>query len=128
MKNVKSVKQGNKRVKIQKRLLLLNLKELYAEYKKQSSILGYKTFGFSLFASKRPANVVTVGSSGTHAVCVCVYHQNVKLMLSALYINDLFLHCCMDKIMCSVDNKVIYTIIILIKIKIILLKLFVRNA
>jgi hypothetical protein len=128
MKNVKSVKLGNKRANIQKRLLLLNLKELYAEYKKQSAILGYKTFGFSLFASKRPANVVTVGSSGTHAVCVCVYHQNVKLMLSALHVND-ERHCFMDKIVCSVYNKVIYSIIInLIKIKIIILKLFVRNA
>ncbi|KZS05303.1 Uncharacterized protein APZ42_031547 [Daphnia magna] len=36
MKNVKSVKQLNgKRMKIQKRLLLVNIKELYAEYKKK---------------------------------------------------------------------------------------------
>lgn len=71
---------------------------------------------------------MTVGSSGTHAVCVCVYHQNVKLMLSALHIND-ERNCFMDKIVCSVYNKVIFSIIInLIKIKIIILKLFVRNA
>jgi hypothetical protein len=104
MKNVKSIKQGNKRVKVQKRLLLMNLNELYAEYKKQSTVLGYQTFGFSVFASKRPANVVTVGSSGTHSVCVYVYHQNVKLMLSAIHIND-ERHCFMDKIVCSVSNK-----------------------
>ncbi|KAI9551262.1 hypothetical protein GHT06_002335 [Daphnia sinensis] len=82
IKNVKSIKQGNKRVKVQKRLLLMNLNELYAEYKKQSTVLGYQTFGFSVFASKRPANVVTVGSSGTHSR-----------------------HCFMDKIVCSVSNK-----------------------
>ena len=106
---MKSVKQGNKRVKVQKRLLLLNLNELYAEYKKQSSVLAYKTFGFSLFASKRPANVVTVGSSGTHSVCVCVHHQNEKLMLSALHLHDE--RHCMSKIVCSVYNKVSKTIL-----------------
>ena len=106
---MKSVKQGNKRVKVQKRLLLLILNQLYAEYKKQSSVLAYKTFGFSLFASKRPANVVTVGSSGTHSVCVCVHHQNEKLMLSALHLHDE--RHCMSKIVCSVYNKVSKTIL-----------------
>ena len=26
----------------------------------------------------------TVGQSGSHNVCVCIWHQNVKLMLSAV--------------------------------------------
>ena len=31
--------------------------------------------GLFFFASKRPAYVLTVGSSGTHSVCVCMYHH-----------------------------------------------------
>ena len=29
----------------------------------------------------RPKNVALAGASGTHSVCVCTLHQNVKLML-----------------------------------------------
>jgi hypothetical protein len=32
----------------------------------------------------------TVGSSGTHAVCVCVYHQNMKLIVSTYEIGTLY--------------------------------------
>lgn len=36
---------------------------------------------FSKFAELRPRNCVLAGASGTHTVCVCAIHQNVKLML-----------------------------------------------
>ena len=58
---MKSVKQGNKRVNVQKRLLLPNFNQLYAEYKKQSSVLAYKTFGFSLFVYLSTSSAVTDG-------------------------------------------------------------------
>lgn len=62
----------------QKRLLLMNLKEAYGEWKKASG--GLKG-GFSKFASLRPQHCVLAGASETHSVCVCVYHQNLKFML-----------------------------------------------
>jgi hypothetical protein len=68
---------------------------------------------------------VTVGSSGTHSVGVCVYHPNVKLMLSALHIND-ERHYFMDKIVCFVYNKVINTIIIIIIIIIMIIKMIIK--
>ena len=38
--------------------------------------------GSSKFTEHKPRNVVLPGSSGTHSVCVCTYHQNPKLMLA----------------------------------------------
>ncbi|KZS06810.1 Cc8L18.2-like protein [Daphnia magna] len=43
-----------------------------------------KPFEFSIFASLRPSHVIAVGAGVTRSVCVCIYHQNVKLMLSAI--------------------------------------------
>ena len=64
----------------QKRLLLCNLRELYAEFKgKYPDIL----IGFSKFASLRPKWCVSVGASGTHSVCVCTHHQNAVLLISS---------------------------------------------
>ncbi|KAI9562528.1 hypothetical protein GHT06_009976 [Daphnia sinensis] len=104
MKNVKSVKQSNgKRLKIQKRLLLVNIDELHRDYKKKLNADGLKLFGLSIFATLRPAHVITVGSSGTHSVCVCVYHQNVKLMLAAIHVDER--HYFMGKLVCSVYNQ-----------------------
>ena len=40
--------------------------------------------GLSKFAELRPKECVLAGASGTHNVCVCTIHQNVKLMLSAI--------------------------------------------
>lgn len=62
----------------QKRLLLINLKEAYEEWKKSNN--GVKC-GFSKFAALRPKHCLLAGASGTHSVCVCLYHQNLKLLL-----------------------------------------------
>ena len=67
--------------KVQKRLLLGNLKEIYLQYKKENPD---DKIGFSSFCELRPKQCVTVGSSGAHSVCVCTIHQNVKLMLAAI--------------------------------------------
>ena len=75
-----SVREGEGRVHVQKRLVLCNLKELYAIFKDQHPS---DHIGFSKFASLRPKHCVLAGASGTHTVCVCTYHQNVKLMIHA---------------------------------------------
>ncbi|XP_066584842.1 LOW QUALITY PROTEIN: uncharacterized protein [Prorops nasuta] len=79
MNDVVSVRNDHgKRVHLQKRLILSNLKELYKFFKKRYP--DYK-IGFSKFATLRPQQCVLVRSSGTHTIYVCSVHQNVKLMM-----------------------------------------------
>lgn len=52
----------------------------------------------------RPKNCILLGSSGTHSVCVCKYHENVKLMISALKSSsELLSHYrnCISEIICE---------------------------
>ena len=77
MKDTKSVREGDKKVKKQKRLLLSNLKELYREFKLRQPNC---KIGFSRFASLRPKYCVLAGQPGTHNVCVCTICENTKLM------------------------------------------------
>ena len=81
-KDYDSVRQEGKRMHVQKRLVLNNLRELYKEFKGRFPNL---KIGFSKFAELRPKQCVLAGSSGTHCVCVCTIHQNVKLMLNKLH-------------------------------------------
>ena len=67
---------------IQKKLILCNLAELYQIFKEQYSDC---SIGFSSFASLRPVHCVLAGSSGTHTICVCAIHQNIKLMMLGTY-------------------------------------------
>ena len=66
---------------VQKRLLLCNLKELYSAFKQRHADV---KIGFSKFCSLRPKWCVLAGAAGTHSVCVCTYHQNTKLLVSAI--------------------------------------------
>ena len=70
-----------KNVHVSKRLILCNLKELYTAFKDKHPDL---KISFSKFASLRPKWCITVGPKGTHSVCVCTAHQNVKLLLSSV--------------------------------------------
>lgn len=81
MKDTKSVREGGKRVKKQKRLLLANLKELYKEFKVRHPVC---KIGFSRFASLRPKYCILAGAPGTHNVCVCTICENAKLMLKSI--------------------------------------------
>jgi len=88
MKDVISVKTNGERRLEQKRLLLLNLKELYALFKETYPDC---KISFSAFAKLRPKQCVLPGAPGTQysSVCVCTIHQNVKLMLDAINIQKL---------------------------------------
>ncbi|CAN8008965.1 unnamed protein product [Ixodes pacificus] len=68
----------------QKRLLLLSLKEMHEEWKKSCDF----RCGVSTFAGLRPSHFVLAGGSGTHTVCVCMHHQNFKLMLHATGLDE----------------------------------------
>ena len=115
LKDVLSIKQENdKRKHVQKRLLLANLQEIYHLFKKEYENV---KIGFSKFAELRPPYCVLAGSSGTHNVCVCVHHENVKLMLASVDLNKLtentFLvlnnyHDCIDAIVCANAHDICY--------------------
>ena len=84
-----------------KRLILCNLKELHAAFKSKHPD---KKVSFSKFASLRPKWCISVGPKGTHSVCVCTIHQNVKLMLSAVTLSKDY-HELIDLIVCDRTSK-----------------------
>ena len=66
--------------------------------------------GFSKFAELRPKHCVLAGASGTHSVCVCTIHQNVKLMINGAGLPVLFkdgevlldtYHNCLAQLICN---------------------------
>ena len=81
IKDFVSVTKDSVTTKHQKRLLLLNIKQLFLEFKEE-----YPTvkIGFSKFRELRLECVKTVNHGGMHSVCVCQYHQNVKLLVSVI--------------------------------------------
>ena len=100
-KDFVSVKKEGKRQHIQKRLVLSNLREVYREFKER---FPDHKIGFSKFAELRPKHCVLAGARGTHSVCVCTIHQNVKLMslVQEMQIPELpTYHHCLAKIMCN---------------------------
>ena len=88
-KDFVSIKQGEQRVHIQKRLVLSNLREVYQSFKDR---FPNEIVGFSKFAELRPKHCILAGASGTHSVCVCTIHQNVKLMMLGVKLTDLTAH------------------------------------
>ena len=102
-KDFVSVRINNVKVHKQKRLILVRLKEIHLEFKK---LYPEHKVGFNKFCELRPKWCLTVDSSGSHSVCVCSYHQNAKLMCSALpnshliYYKDLMKVC-----VCNIDSR-----------------------
>ena len=78
-KDCVTILENGERKRIQKRLVLGNLNEIYQQFKAANP---EKKVGFSKFAMLRPKECVLAGSSGTHSVCVCTIHNNVKLMMA----------------------------------------------
>ena len=70
-----------KKQHMQKQLFLVNLKELYSSLLKEHASV---KIGFSKFCQLQPKWWVLLGASGTHRLCVCIYHQNRKLILDPL--------------------------------------------
>lgn len=94
-------KIDGERIYKQKRLILLSLNELYSLFKEKLPDI---KIGRSMFCSLRPKWCVLPGSSGTHSVCVCKYHQNTKLMIEAVQINATYRDL-LDFLVCDVNNK-----------------------
>ena len=77
-------------------LSLSSLREVHHEFKERFPDC---KVGFSIFAELRPKHCVLAGANGTHSVCVCTVHQNVKLMSFEMQIPELpTYHHCLAKI------------------------------
>lgn len=85
-KDFVTVRHKGTKEQIQKRLVLCNLKELYSSFKEKYPEI---KVGFFKFAELRPPHGVLAGANGTHSVCVCMIHQNIKLMIDGAKIQKL---------------------------------------
>lgn len=81
IKDFVSVTENGIKIHKTKRLLLGNLREVYAMFQEKH---GQHKIGLSKFCELRPKNVVLADACGAHNVCVCTKHQNVKLMIHAI--------------------------------------------
>ena len=75
-KEFKSVREGDRRVQKQKRLVMANLSKVFALFKNKYPD---EKIGFTKFVENRPPECVLTGAAGTHSVCVCIIHKNFKL-------------------------------------------------
>ena len=93
-------KDGVRR-KIQKMLLTENISELHYLFQQQYPNI---RIGLSKLFELRPRWCIFAGAPGTHNVCVCIYHQNPKLMLEAIDLSvgykDL-----LAMLVCSLQNE-----------------------
>lgn len=115
IKDYISVKENGWKVKKTKRLLLGNLREVYSLFKERHEDV---KIGLSKFCQLRPQNVILANASGSHNVCVCTKHQNVKLMLHALKLKKLTENSngfemetykdCFEKMICNTASPMCY--------------------
>ena len=66
-------------MKKEKQLILSSISGIYEQFTKENPD---RKIGFSTFALLRSKLYMLVGAAGTHNVCVCTYHQNVKLLVA----------------------------------------------
>lgn len=79
-KDVITIESVNKKIRLQKRILYMSLKETYTTFKDENPNI---KIGFSKFCSMRPLDVLL--SSQTPAnVCVFIHHENIRLSLDTL--------------------------------------------
>ena len=79
--------------------LLLNIWEAFLESKRVNPDV---QIGFSKFCEAQPKYVVNINSGDMHKVCVCEYHQNVKLMLLSLPVKTNYKDI-ICKLVCNID-------------------------
>lgn len=84
----------------QKWLLRYNTNELYTEYKFEHP--NNKIY-WSTFESLHLKRCITVAATGSPSVCLCLYHQKVKLMLDGCKF-PVDQHSLIEMIVCSRSN------------------------
>lgn len=81
MKDCISVVKDGQKIRVQKRLLLFNMKDLHEQYQEK---FPEANIGLTKFQKLKPPECIAAGQSGTHNVCVCKIHQNIRLKLFGL--------------------------------------------
>lgn len=76
-----STKVNGVRILKQKRLLYGNISELFEQFKTRFPMI---KISLSTFAKYRPEECISAGKPGTHNVCVCKIHENMRLKCDAL--------------------------------------------
>ena len=74
------IKENGKKSKLQKKHLMWSLKETFGLFQKENP---HVQIGFSKFCSLRPKNVL-LQAAMPRQVCLCQYHDNVKLLCDCL--------------------------------------------
>lgn len=93
---------GEPSIAVQKRILIHDLPDLYKDWISVSGLQHVPCLAF--FSQLRPKQCVFAGGPGTHLVCVCQIHQNIKLKLSALNENINYKELIQVSV-CSVENR-----------------------
>lgn len=93
---------NNEKQQLQKLLLQYTLKELYQLFKNDNPDL---KIGFSKFAELRPKQCVLGNDKNTWNCCVCIYCQNLKLILEPLGKN-LKIDTILSEIVCYLSSEV----------------------
>ena len=100
----------NQKMKKQRRLVCSTLREAFNIFKKDYPDV---KIGFSTFAALRPKECLLPGPAGTHQVCVCTIHQNIKLMIEGVGLPNLTENStaplldhndCMREIVCGIEG------------------------
>lgn len=92
--------RNGRKEQVQKRLLMMSLKEAYMIFEETCRDV---KIGFTLFTQLRPKHCILLDSKGTHSVCVCTIHENVKLMNNCLGIlSQIDIS---EKILCNVPTR-----------------------
>jgi hypothetical protein len=94
----------NGRIHVQKRLVLCNLSELHEKWLEKAEEENLSKVGLTQFSLLRPKHCILAGACGTHTVCVCIHHQNPKLMLQSLA-RDSSISSLMELAVCSMSSK-----------------------
>lgn len=80
---VSKIDESGKKIFVQKKLLLYTVRDLYLKFLEEYTG-NEKPPSCSYFMSLKPDECIHAGNPGSHTICVCSEHQNVKLKLFAL--------------------------------------------
>ena len=78
------IDSDGKKIYKQKRLLAFTVHDLYINFLQEFSNSIHKLPKFSYFASLKPVECIHAGDPGSHNICVCQQHENIKLKIAAL--------------------------------------------
>ena len=75
--------ENGRKIQVQKKLLIFTVHDLYLrfldEYKGDEDVPS-----FSYFVTLKPDECIHAGDPGSHTICVCEQHENIKLKLYAV--------------------------------------------